>query len=1468
MLTLLGCVLVTAGLAVGFLYSGKVQTAAVKLATDELSRGLNTTVRVGAVQYQFPMRITLSDIYIEDQKRDTLLYVKQLYTRFSPLALAEKELRFPSIDLDGVRADVHRLPNGEYNYMFLVRAFASNDTVKKPLNIDIQLRDIHLHDVQAKYDTFAFEVPEASLSLHHLSKDSLDAEIRQLAVSVAMTHAKHQRFTRFSEKFVVTDLQAHLKANDTIIILPKLAIRLPNSHLDASGVHTDFPRKDIGQSFGHYFRENASAIRMSLHVNKAQITPRDLKFFMRDFSGVKGVLAFSADLEGSLDSIAADNLELFYNGNRVFLGNFSAVGLPVLDDLYVNARCQDLSLTIAQIQDFVSGIQGKPFRLPPVIRRLGDMHYQGEVRGRLHDLTLHGAFRTALGVLTTDGTCVTNQDFTSIALTGQAGTKRFNLGRLLAQKDLGTVSLSLTTNWHLAAGEAPHGTADITVKDIAYRGYRYKNIQVHGLLDDKYAEGTLRIKDKNINLNLEGLLDFQHTDKRLDVELALNRLCPYELKLLERFPNAELHGTAQLHYTGHDLDHAAISAAVDSLQLRIGEDSVLMKSLALTSERQDDVLTLKLQSDYLTCSAKGNFAYTTLPTSLAKQLARYLPSVFPTSRYKQLMAQQTDNELTFYLYGHKIAQLQEMLQLPVMISDDPVIKGSFDEERRSWSLQTYVPAIVAGNAQLHDFTLTAGDKYDALALDMSLELDSNRFTTHAQAFRDSLLLGLDIHALPPAKSYGTLDVETHFMHYAGKPLVEMHVLPSIVQLGDSVYKIDDSRIAYCAADTSLMIDNFRILGTSQVIAADGIASPRMSDSLQVTLANINAGLLMPFALPERAFTVGGQLTGWAKLFGVFSKPVFEAEVRLSPAIMCGAHIGDAVAKISLDRETNNIIIDGNVDNGSHRVAHVDGLAEPKKGRFLIDIFPDSIPLAFINHWTSGFLSDISGYGSGRVTVSGEGKKVWVMTRVKGIDAGLTIPFTGCRYTFNDSVFMDSTSIIFPDMTLHDEEGNPFYFNGRLTHDEYFKNFRLDLAGRCDHTLAINLPDQPGQFMSGKIYADGDVYLEGPDNDIVLSADAIAVGKSRFRISVDGASSASDNSFITFYNHNKKEEEVVVVKKKSVIPQRKKPAEVAAAASRFRLGMNIDIDPQTLFELVLNERTGDKISARGDGSIKFTMDDATDEYKLVGTYTLMAGKIGLTIGNVIRRDFTIAEGSQIIWNGNPEEPILNVTAKYQVTASLKDLFGSETENLISGRTSVPVITAVNLTGKLSEPAIRFDIELPRSEETIENQIRSVINTDEMMMRQVVYLLVFGRFYTPEYMRTSTASSGVNETYSLLSSTITGQINAWLGKLTNVFTMGFNYRADGEGETAQQEYEAVFSLQPVDRLLINGNIGYRYNDISNRPFFGDLDIEYFLTPNGKVRLKGYTHSVDKYSLRQATMIEGVGVVFKHDFNWKKE
>ena len=194
--------------------------------------------------------------------------------------------------------------------------------------------------------------------------------------------------------------------------------------------------------------------------------------------------------------------------------------------------------------------------------------------------------------------------------------------------------------------------------------------------------------------------------------------------------------------------------------------------------------------------------------------------------------------------------------------------------------------------------------------------------------------------------------------------------------------------------------------------------------------------------------------------------------------------------------------------------------------------------------------------------------------------------------------------------------------------------------------------------------------------------------------------------------------------------------------------------------------------------------------------------------------------------------------------------------------MPVNTCLTLRGTLDNPILQFGIELPNSDENIQSQVKAIINTDEMLMRQVIYLLVFGRFFTPDYM-SNTQYATLNSTYSLLSSTVTSQINAWLSKLTDMLTLGVAIPQDGEGATASSEYEAQFQLQPVDRLVINGNVGYRYNDISNQPFFGDLDVEVKLTEDGQLRMKGYTHTVDKYSLRQASTIQGVGFIWKKDF-----
>ena len=448
--------------------------------------------------------------------------------------------------------------------------------------------------------------------------------------------------------------------------------------------------------------------------------------------------------------------------------------------------------------------------------------------------------------------------------------------------------------------------------------------------------------------------------------------------------------------------------------------------------------------------------------------------------------------------------------------------------------------------------------------------------------------------------------------------------------------------------------------------------------------------------------------------------------------------------------------------------------------------------------------------------------------------------------------LDSMAILFPHVHLTDVEGHPVDLTGGIYHDQ-FRDFRLDLHVNAREALVFD-QDKEGEMLRGHVYATGHVDVTGPEDDILVFADAVTAHQSTFRLSIDQASTAYESSFVHFVSHD-------------TLPKADKPKdeeEKYLRPAKCKVRLNLDLNPMLLFQLVLGERNGDIIQGRGTGALQLTYETSTGEVSLLGTYDLDNGTLAYTVGNVIRKDFTVGSGSTIAFSGNPENPDLNVTAKYRVVANIKDLFGEDTDQLGISRTNIPVLTCLHLSGPLNNPILSFSLEFPSSDQTIQQQVRQVINTDEMLMRQVIYLLVFGRFFTPENM-SNTRAATLNSTYSLLSSTVTSQINAWLSKLTNMLTLGVAIRTEGEGAAMSREYEANFQLQPIDRLVINGNFGYRYNDISNQPFFGDLDVEVLLTEDGQWRLKGYTHTVDKYSLRQATTIQGVGFMWKKDFNW---
>ena len=145
-----------------------------------------------------------------------------------------------------------------------------------------------------------------------------------------------------------------------------------------------------------------------------------------------------------------------------------------------------------------------------------------------------------------------------------------------------------------------------------------------------------------------------------------------------------------------------------------------------------------------------------------------------------------------------------------------------------------------------------------------------------------------------------------------------------------------------------------------------------------------------------------------------------------------------------------------------------------------------------------------------------------------------------------------------------------------------------------------------------------------------------------------------------------------------------------------------------------------------------------DVKLFGNYRISQGIYKFSLQEVIRKDFIIKDGSTITFNGNPANANLDIQANYTVnSASLNDLI-SDASDFVN-QTNVKVNCVMNLSGHLTSPTIKLDLELPNERDEIEALVRNYIPTDEQMNMQILYLLSIGKFYPSETFGTGQNSA---------------------------------------------------------------------------------------------------------------------------------
>lgn len=412
----------------------------------------------------------------------------------------------------------------------------------------------------------------------------------------------------------------------------------------------------------------------------------------------------------------------------------------------------------------------------------------------------------------------------------------------------------------------------------------------------------------------------------------------------------------------------------------------------------------------------------------------------------------------------------------------------------------------------------------------------------------------------------------------------------------------------------------------------------------------------------------------------------------------------------------------------------------------------------------------------------------------------------------------------------------------------------DIYVEAQNLLAYDFKDFGEDTFYGTVYADGNVAIHGRSGSVLIEADVTPQPNSVFVYNAASPDAINSQEFIEWNAPQSAQN----------TPKAQKADDDFRSDLTMRLKVNAT--PQASIRLLMDPHTNDYITLQGNGELQTTYYNKGG-FQMFGTYRVTDGTYGLTIQNIIKKNFVFREGGTIVFGGDPYDATLNMQAQHTVNSvSLSDLnVGRSFSN------TVRVNCLMNITGQPKAPIIDFDLDLPNANADETQMVRSIINGQEEMNQQVIYLLAVGRFYPQGANNAGDDQSGPSKTslamQSLLSGTISGQINSMLGQVikSNNWNFGANISTGDEGWN-NAEYEGLVSGRLLNnRLLINGQFGYRDNATTATPsFIGDFDISYLLFPNGNLALKVYNQTNDRYFTRSSLNTQGIGIILKKDFD----
>ena len=1340
------------------------------------------------------------------------------------------------------------------------------ETAGQPMNWVVTLNEMDVAGLNVAFDNFNAPAQPVGMDYDHLRFKDITLDAQDILYSLNRTRVDLNQLT-LQEKsgFRLENFEALIALDSTSASLRNLDLKTGNSHLQ-NGMAITYPSLDA-------LTEDPGQVGLDIDINNSYIGMQDVRYFAPDLtqnpsfrSVANSTINLTARATGTVNDVQVQTLQLKgLQGTNVNVSGHVRNAMDP-DNLYLNLDIDRFATTRTDIRALTpTGTIPADFRIP------GQISMTGNYKGSLTAFDATADVRTSFGNVNAVVDMGANESFTATVRSGG-----FDLGQLFTDSlGLGTVALEAKANGTGLTPETMQANVQAQVQRFDYNNYTYNDIDLQATIDRNIYDVKAIAKDENLAFDMTGNFNLRDT---LQPAYAFNlALEGADLQALNFYPEPlAVQGQLEGRFTGADA--STISGTLQGQQLVVNLDSVQypIDSLQLTLQQAGELAELDLRSDIVDAELHFENSLATFPTALQKHFSNYF-DLQPDAPYP---ANTNLEDFNFSFEVKKTNLITSFVPGLTQLQINNPITGSYDGESKQLTVDGTVNSLVYTDYTLRNLGLQVRGTEEQLGYNLHLNqlispsLQIGNVTLEGAARDNDLTVKL---ALAGDSAQQERFVIGGLLNSIGRGY-RFAFNPDQLVINGNQWTVPQDNYLQFGADL-LYASNIRLQRGNSALALNSTGPVAPNAPLQVAFSNFDLGYVMETFQREDSL-IAGTLNGEATLRDIMSgAPAFTSDLTVTDFAFQGTPVGD-IALVASSEAGNRYNIDARLtDNGNQ--LQIGGFVETQPNATLLNLDANiaSINMASLEGFTAGMVEDMDGRATGRLRITGTVDDPDIAGQLNFNQAQFRVTMLGSLYRLeNERLEFNETGISFPDFTLTDSIGNNLTVNGNVLTQDYL-DYRFDLTATTDRFLALNSTAQDNDLFYGTVYIDAEAAITGNMNEPSVNVDVRVLDGSDFTavVPADEAGAAERDGIVEFVNLNESLTAIIGGE-----------AQDSAQTTGFvgaDIRAEIRVTDETPITIVIDPTTGDNLVVRGTADPLVIGMRPSGELNMTGRYTIADGKYSMNLYDVRSVELDIADDSYINWTGDPMQANMNITAIYTVETAPMELVASQVGGSAdpSLRNQVPFNVYVNTEGELLKPEISFDIRLPEEEQgkvpsSVVSSLGNLRQDEAELNKQVFALIVLQRFLAPDPL-TSSGGGFAASARNSLGQVMTDQLN----QLTNRYAgglgleLGVDSYEDYSSGSAQGRTDLNVALKQQflnDRLTVRvgtdiglegGNQGNGQSNNSMSGFGGDISVEYSLTEDGRLRVRGFQRNQYEGVLEGGDVrATGASLIFVRDYN----